>query len=456
MSCIVAFTACSRGGLWMLATATHTKDLIDALEHAKWRELVSAQFESDPSALRKNLYSFSKGIHDALKPGVMESGLVPNVPDCERLLELGLTGQFPALDYREHARATLIGFFHALVHPSFASVIEKHYSNAPDWERGYALCILCRQPDEDSFETMARLLDQYGVPPSPFPDRTLADRHLGKIRRLMPNLLLTAKYPDQFARVMNMINRALEHGHLSLDDLAPLAEPAQKEAARLLSGLQVLLEEHGSKARYEEAYEELQVALGVYLDLMGMLPVTSREILERAQNFGDARVALFAIVSLLKKQIEPAQAAIQRCASSHVVRDDLYTQLKQLNRLDLFPPQYLNLDSFAACAMVRWLMYPSELGREPEALDLVAKIAGKSKEGADAVMYLWKCTSDGSVFACANGPYRVDADMGELLGGYSFSNFKAWDEATPEQHLAEIVDTLADWQVNWCGPDRPQ
>lgn len=117
----------------------------------------------------------------------------------------------------------------------------------------------------------------------------------------------------------------------------------------------------------------------------------------------------------------------------------------------LFPTQYLTLDSFAACAMVQWLMFPSELGREPEALDLVAKLAGKSDDAADAVMYLWKCTSDGRVFACANGPYRTDAEMGELLGGFSFSNFKAWDEATPEQHLAEIVDTLAHWQVSWCG-----
>lgn len=435
----------------MLATKSNTKDLIDALEHPKWRELLSAQFESEPVELRKNLYRFGTQIHDALKPGVMESGLVPNLRDCERLLELGLTGQFPALDLREHARAPIIGFFHALVHPSFATVIEKHYDHAPDWERGYALGILCRQPDDASFETMARLLDRYGVPASPFPDRELADRHLGKIRRLMPNLLLTTKGADQLARVMNLVNRALEHGSLSRDDLAPVAQTAQTEATRLMSELQKFLELHGIEGRCEQTYEELRDAACVHLDLLGISPGTSVEILEHAQSFGDARVALFAIVSLLKKQIEPAQVAITRCASSHAVRDDLYTQLKRLNRLDLFPSQYLTLDSFAACAMVRWLMFPSELGREPEVLDLVAALAGKSDGAADVVMYLWKCTSDGRVFACANGPYRVDAEMGELVGGFSFSNFKAWDEATPEQHLGEIVDTLAHWQVSWSG-----
>ena len=436
----------------MLATASHTKDLIDALEHPKWRELLSAQFESEPTELRKMLWRFSTDVHKALKPGVMSSGLVPDLGDCERLLELGLTGQFPALDHRGHARATILGFFHALVHPSFATVIENHYGNAPDWERGYALGILCRQPDDSSFETMARLLDEYGVPAvSPFPDERFADRHLGKIRRLMPNLLLTTKYADQLATVMNLINRALEHGHLSLDDLAPVTETAQTEAARLLSELRTFLELHGSEGRYKGAYEELRGAACVHLDLLGIAPGASTEVLERAQNFEDGRIALFAIVSLLKKQREPAQSAIERCASSHAVRDGLYTQLKQLNRLDLFPSQYLSLDSFAACAMVQWLMYPSELGREPEALDLVARLAGKSDDGEDAAMYLWKCTSDGHAFACANGPYHLNAPIGELLGGYSFSNFKAWAEATPEQHLAEIVDTLADWQVSWCG-----
>jgi hypothetical protein len=434
----------------MLSTITHTKGLIEALEHPKWRELLSAQLASEPAELRLKLYSFSKQIHDALKPGVMQSGLVPNLEDCERLVELGLTGQFPALDNRESARATIIGFLRALVHPSFATMIEKHYTNAPDWERGYALGILCKQPDDASFEAMAKLLDKYGVPAGPFPDKQLADRHLGKIRRLMPNLLLTTKYADQLAAVMNLINRALQHGHLTTDDLAPVAEAAQTEAARLMSELQAFLESHGREARYEEAYDELKSAVCVYLDLLGMSPHTSIKVLERAQSFEDARVALFAIVSLLKRKSEPTQLAIERCAASHAARDDLYIQLKQLDRLDLFPSQYLTLESFAACAMVQWLMFPSELGREPDALELVAKLAGKSDDdGADAVMYLWRCSSEGRVFACANGPYRLGAEMGELSGGHSFSNFKAWDEATPEQHVAEIAETLADWRVTW-------
>ena len=42
----------------MLATTSHTKDLIDALEHQKWRELLSAQFQSEPLELRQNLYRF--------------------------------------------------------------------------------------------------------------------------------------------------------------------------------------------------------------------------------------------------------------------------------------------------------------------------------------------------------------------------------------------------------------
>jgi hypothetical protein len=270
----------------------------------------------------------------------------------------------------------------------------------------------------------------------------------------MPNLLLSTSGADQLGEVMNLVNRALQHGHLTVEDLSPAAEHAQSEAARLLSELETFQGMHGSEGRYDEAhdetYEEQRVALCVYLDLLGILPGVSIDLLERAQSFDDSRVALLAIASLLNKRFEPAQAAIQQCASSHVVRDHLYTQLKRFNRLDLFPSQYLHLESFAACAMVQWLMCPSELGREPDSLELMAKLEGKSDDGADAIMYLWKCVSAGSAFACANGPYCVNAEMGQLLGGHSFSDFRAWDEATPAEHLADIVDTLENWEVSWC------
>jgi hypothetical protein len=104
----------------------------------------------------------------------------------------------------------------------------------------------------------------------------------------------------------------------------------------------------------------------------------------------------------------------------------------------------LNLESFAACDMVRWLMFPSELGYEPEQLQLMAKVRSTSDVGSEACTFLWKCTpSDGPAFSCANGPFLMNEEMGKLTGdGYAFSNFTAWDEATPEEHLAQVVDTL--------------
>lgn len=98
---------------------------------------------------------------------------------------------------------------------------------------------------------------------------------------------------NQLAMVMILTNRALEHGHLSFDDLAPVADTAQTEAARRLCELRTFLELHGGEGRYEEGYEELRGAVCVHLDLLGVSPGASIEILERAQNFEDARVALF-------------------------------------------------------------------------------------------------------------------------------------------------------------------
>lgn len=59
----------------MPATKNHTRALIDALEHEKWRALLLVQFDTDDADLSRNLYRFDHAIWDALKRGVMESGL---------------------------------------------------------------------------------------------------------------------------------------------------------------------------------------------------------------------------------------------------------------------------------------------------------------------------------------------------------------------------------------------
>ena len=424
---------------------TRTLDLIGALEHPRWRELLTTQLESKPENLVSNYYKLSYVVFSKLK----RSDLEPSLADSERLLELGLLGDFPETEHAEHPRRTILHFVHSVAQPSFAEVIERHLGDVVGWDRSFALRILCRLPDDNSFETLIRLLERY--PDSPLQFRDLTSRHWVEVRRVLPRLLVHAYDPDYLASITNVINEELEHGRLEAAALAPTATPVQTEALRLLIAVEARQQPRGAQWRSEQEYEGLSVPLGVYLDLLGVIPGTSPDALERAQKLNDPRLVLFATVSLLKKGLQPEPGAVRRCASNHAVRDDLYRQLTLLGRPDLFPPEYLNLESFAACDMVRWLMFPSELGCEPEALELMATVTGTTDDGCEARTFLWKCTpSDGPAFACANGPYSLNAEVGELTGGSAFSNFTAWDEATPEEHLAGIADTLENWRVSWC------
>jgi hypothetical protein len=185
-------------------------------------------------------------------------------------------------------------------------------------------------------------------------------------------------------------------------------------------------------------------------DLLGLIPVVPMQPLNRAAQLKDPGLVLFAIVSLLKKEMEPARETIELCAKSHETRAELYRQLKLLNKPELFPREFLAFESFAAASMTEWLRYPAELGYEPRSLELVAEVEG-SKEGERVVICLWKFTNEeGDAFASASGPYPASRPIEPLWGEDTFSNFTEWEKLTPEQHLEGILGTLGDWKIAWC------
>lgn len=435
------------------ADHTHTRALIEDLEHSTWRELLRLQFDPDPKAQYRHHTTLRTALDAAERMGIMTSDLAPNLHDCSLLLEIGMTGTFPAKDSWSHAGLSILFSFWKLRHASFAPLIEKHFDVAHDAARAAALVIVCIQEDAEALETLVRLIDRHGLQRATHPRlfSELTRRHTGNARRLLPALLMKAGDPDNVSGVMNFINVALEQGHLEAKALLPANEFVRSEAARLLQLAESQQQADGKRWRHEENYLAVRVPLGVYLDLLGILPGEPSELLQRALQLNDPLPVFFASLALLKKGVEPASTAWQKCAASLETRADLYTQLKQRNRLELFPQTFLTFDAFAASAMTQWLLYPAELGYEPASLELIAKVTGTTEEGHDAVMCLWKCIlEDGGAISCASGPYSVGVELGPLWGGDTFSNFTDWDQATPDEHLKEILGTLRNWRVVWC------
>ena len=55
----------------------------------------------------------------------------------------------------------------------------------------------------------------------------------------------------------------------------------------------------------------------------------------------------------------------------------------------------------------------------------------------------------------ASGPYDQDAidnpTPDTVTSSDVFSNFEAWEDATPEEHLNDVLETLSNWQIAHAG-----
>jgi hypothetical protein len=124
----------------------------------------------------------------------------------------------------------------------------------------------------------------------------------------------------------------------------------------------------------------------------------------------------------------------------------LFVLLRDVGRLDLFPEKWRTREAFAAANMVNWLLYPTELGHEPDELRRMAVFTSLQPEGERAI-YVWKFrTGQGPWYAGISGPYERNGDPVPLQGDLTFSRFDEWDAATVEEHVEAVVKTLAEWR----------
>src|ERR1019366_7744787 len=99
--------------------------------------------------------------------------------------------------------------------------------------------------------------------------------------------------------------------------------------------------------------------------------------LPHAENFAsftrqskiDGILAAFAVSSVLRCGGSIEEEILHRIAACHETRGLFFQLLQNHGKLELFPKTWRTWDAFAAANMVEWLMYPTELGREPDHLE---------------------------------------------------------------------------------------
>jgi hypothetical protein len=178
------------------------------------------------------------------------------------------------------------------------------------------------------------------------------------------------------------------------------------------------------------------------------------EQLREALEYKDPRLKHFALVSLLRLGKPVDKMHVEDVACHAEMRNRLFVTLKQFGKSSLFPDQFRTQKSFAEADMVNWLIYPTELNRVPDEIELMKVVTvDTGLAGGVYDYYLFRfrtkephwAAKDGWM-AGVSGPYlSKDQPTTEALGD-TFSTFTNWDSKTPAEHVGEIQELMERWR----------
>lgn len=206
--------------------------------------------------------------------------------------------------------------------------------------------------------------------------------------------------------------------------------------------------------RWDDGYADARQTAGILLDVLGYLgpSASTFALLEQGESVRDPRLALFAIASTVRLGREPGRPSLEAVAADSETRGLLLSRLAAAGRRDLFPPTQLTQEKLAESDMVRWLTFPTELGRAPDEIELM-KTARFETDGGAGSYYLFRfrthpphwSAKDGWM-AGISGPFFDAEGPSPDGGGDTFSRFTKWDELTADEHLASVIEVLDEWR----------
>lgn len=160
-------------------------------------------------------------------------------------------------------------------------------------------------------------------------------------------------------------------------------------------------------------------------------------LLQKATNLQKASVRFYALSTLLEAGEQASPEIIEALANNAEYAALTYAVLKDHGLTTLFPAHLATPEYLAKSDMIRWLLYPTELGQMPDEIEYLGKV--KKKE----VYHIFRFRS--------NSDTLDDESKGKWLIGWSsdeggtFSNFdlyEAFEQKTLEKTLKNIRKKL--------------
>ncbi|MEL6253319.1 MAG: hypothetical protein AAFR87_15010 [Bacteroidota bacterium] len=245
--------------------------------------------------------------------------------------------------------------------------------------------------------------------------------------------------------------------HLALEmcnaDLLNINKAADQQIIRYQQKIRDMLKQEADYQQWiwdDTAYAEYRYQSGVLLDLMSHLKskASTVELLASYTHFLDMRLKFFALKSLVEKKIAVSPYSFRAIAAEDETRELLFNLLEKYDMLDQFPKEYLNQEALSRSDMVNWLIYPTELARTPDDIELVEVFTFNYEDVGETEYYLWKFKSEAEAWkedgwmVGLSGPYVKKESPSTKSYGYTFSEFSKLEEKTPKEHFEYIMEML--------------
>jgi hypothetical protein len=339
--------------------------------------------------------------------------------------------------------------------PEYRPVIEELFPRLRPDARAEALTLLSVIDDDAAAATFVRLLrERAGELTQEFSLRRLRENpHHGAV--FFPRLLDMASHDDLADELYLTALDFCQHDELPADALPPRA-PSLLAAYRVeRDWLLPRQRPRGAGWVARDDYRPHRMRAEILLDLMACLPAEAvDEELARALALRDPRLIYFALTSLMAHGHDPAPAAVAAVAASAEMRNPLWERLHPRALTDLFPARYRTQAALAESSMVRWLVYPTELGQAPDRIELkeVFSIDSQSPDGIlDYYLFRFRTApphwaAKRGWMAGVAGPFlRKEAPTTDAQGD-TFSELERWDARTPDEHVGDLRELLAQWR----------
>jgi hypothetical protein len=333
-------------------------------------------------------------------------------------------------------------------HVSYVPIVREDFAGYSPRAQGAALRLLGSIEEREGAEALVEVLDQVSEDAEVTTLGTMADRprHADV---LFPEVLSYVGHPQLQWAVLKVVLAHLSQGHeLAPSNRVAISRTLVDMHRELRTKLAPRQRRDGFGWIWEDDYLELRDVAAIVLDALGRTgtPEAKSELFQ-ALDYDDPRLQLFSVLGLLRLGEEPSRESLLAVAGSSESRNWLHRGLVEVGRRELFPEALATQEAFAESEMVNWLIYPTELGRVPDEIELMAIVPdGASPPVGDFYVFRFRtfaphwAAEDGWMAGVA-GPFVLEESPSEAYGG-TFSTFTPWDEKSPEEHVRAIQDLL--------------